>query len=79
MPASERGELTASYKMNQVSLRINRLKFKTSGELLVMLEAIYGIHLELVRVISTWNQLDLETLGFRPIMAQKFARTLMHA
>ena len=53
MPASERGELTASYKMNQVSLRINRLKFKTSGELLVMLEAIYGIHLELVRVIST--------------------------
>jgi hypothetical protein len=36
MHASEQGELTASYKMNRV--RINRLKFRTSGELLIMLE-----------------------------------------
>jgi hypothetical protein len=38
MHASEQGELTASYKMNWVSLRINRLKFRTSGALLIMLE-----------------------------------------
>ena len=56
--------------MNQLSLRNNWLKLKTSGND-QSFRGIYGMYLKLVkknRTMSTWNRLDLGTLGSRLIM-----------
>ena len=58
------------WRTNRLSLRNNRLKFTTSGKLSIALEESYEIYLKLVK--ENWkltcNWLDLETLGFWPIM-----------
>jgi hypothetical protein len=55
--------------MIRLSLRYNRLTFQTSGKISDCLRGIYGICLKLMKKTESWqhvNQLDLETLEFRP-------------
>jgi hypothetical protein len=57
--------------MNQLSLRNNWLKCKTSKKIPHHFRKscrIYPKLVEKLRKISTYNQLDLETLGSQPIM-----------
>ena len=57
-PINEWGELPAGNQMN-------RLKFKTAGELpITSQEFTEHTSREIDRKISTWNQLELETLRF---------------
>ena len=70
--------------MNHLSLRNNRLMFiETSWESPVILDESMGIYLDLIKEsqkkITTCDRLDLETLGFRPIMLTKSPRTLLNS
>jgi hypothetical protein len=58
--------------MNRLSLRNNRLKFKTLGKLSFVLEELENI--PQVNFMSTCNPLDLETLRSRPIMPKDLPR-----
>ena len=57
---------TGSYlQMNRLSLKNNRLKFKTAEKITDYFRGIYRIYLNLLkrnRRMSTGNQLDLQTL-----------------
>ena len=57
--------------MNRMSLRNNRLKFNTAGNLPIIFRGIYRIYFNLTkknRRMSTCNRLDLQTLGSQPVM-----------
>jgi hypothetical protein len=56
--------------MNRLSLRNNRLKFKTSGNLLIILEEFkaHTVPQQKNRKMSACDRLDLETFGSQPIM-----------
>ena len=63
--------------MNQLSLRNNRLKFKASWKLPIIVEESIEHPSNWVRKnwkLTTYNWLDLETLGFWPIMPKIFPR-----
>ena len=66
--------------MNRLSLRNNRLKFKSSGCLLIVIEDFYGICLKLMKKnrknMSTCDRLDLETLESPPVMLKILPRHL---
>ena len=58
-------------QMNRLSLRSQRLKFKTAGKFPIVLEQSMEYTSKLIKKnwkISTCSQLDLDTLGSRPIM-----------
>ena len=60
--------------MNRLSLRNNRLKFKTAGKLLISLEEFIEYTPNSIkenRRMLTCNQLDLQTLGSQPISMPK--------
>ena len=57
--------------MNWLSLRNNRLKFKTSWKLLIILGGIYRIYLKWTKNNQrdhNMQRLDLETLGLQLII-----------
>ena len=56
--------------MNRLSLRNNRLKFKSSGKLLIILDE--SKEMKKYQNITTYNRRDLETLGFWPFMPKNF-------
>ena len=58
--------------MKQLSLRNNRLEFKTAGKLPIILEVFieYAITKE-NRKMSTCNRLDLGILGYRLVIMPK--------
>ena len=58
-------------QINRLSLRNNRLKFKTAGNLPINLEEFYRIYPNLIKeswTMSTCNRLDLQTLGSQMVM-----------
>ena len=60
------GRTNSELQRNWLSLRINRLKFKTAGELLIVLEEFIeqaSNELKQNQRMSTCNRLDLESLG----------------
>ena len=61
--------------MNRLSLRNNRLRFKTSGELPITLEELMEYTSNQYRKtegsMSTCNRLDLQTLGSQPMIVPK--------
>ena len=71
--------LAAESQMHRLSLRNNRLQFKTSENLPIILEESteYASHPSKInREITTCNQLDMETLGIWPMMPRKSPWTL---
>jgi hypothetical protein len=63
-------------------MRNNRLKFKTSGELLIILDdsiEYTSNEGKQNRKMPTCNQLDLESLGSRPTMPKNFPGTASNA
>ena len=57
--------------MNRLSLRNNRLKFKTAGKTIDHLREMYRIYPNLIkekRRMSTCNRLDSQTLGSQPVI-----------
>ena len=57
--------------MNRLSSRNNQLKFETAGNLPIILEEFIEIYPNLIkenRKMSTYNRLDLQTLGSQPVM-----------
>jgi len=69
------GRTCSSVQMNLLSLRNNRLTFKTLGKLSIILEEFIDYTPLLIREnwrMSTCNRLDLQTLGSQPIMSKKF-------
>ena len=57
--------------MNRLNLRNNRLKFKTAGELLIILEEFIEYTPNLIKGnwrMSIYNRLDLQTLGSQPVI-----------
>jgi hypothetical protein len=75
-----RNRLNRLLQMNRLSLRNNRVKFTTAGNLPILLEEFIGIYPNLIKAnrrLSTCNRLDLQTLGSQPIMyAQTSPRSL---
>ena len=65
--------------MNQLSLRNNRLKFKTSGELPIVLEEYVEEYTlnewKQHRKMSTCNRLDLESLGSWPTLPNRLEQS----
>ena len=60
--------------MNRLSLRNNRLKFKTAGKITDHFRGIYRIYPNLTnenRRMSTCNRLDLQIPGSQPVMPTK--------
>ena len=58
-------------RMNRLSSRNNRLKFKTVGKITDHFRGIYGIYPNSIkehRMMWTCNRLDLQTLGSQPVM-----------
>ena len=65
------GRTGSCLQMNRSSLRNNRLKFKTTWKLPIILEEFHRIYPNLLkenRRMSTCNRLDLQTLGSQPVM-----------
>ena len=76
-----REELAVSLQMNWLSSSHNRLKFKTSGYLPIILEESIKYtsnEWKQNRKMSTCNQLDLESLGSCPTMPKNFPSTGPH-
>ena len=70
------GRTGSLLQMNRLSLRNNRLNFKTVGKLPVILEEFIEytpISIKENRRMSTCNLLDLQTLGSQPIMPKKLS------
>ena len=67
--------------MIPLSVRNDRLKnFQDFGKMTDRCRGIYGVYLKLTmenRKITASNRLDLETLGFRPIMPRKSPQALV--
>jgi hypothetical protein len=79
--SNERGEAATSYKTNWLSLRNNRLKFKTAGKLPVVLEELVEYAPPFYREklkMSTMEPVGLGSTGMSTDYAQKSisARTL---
>ena len=58
-------------QMNRLSLRNNRLKFKTAGKLPIILEEFYSMYPNLIKEnlrMWTCHRLDLQTLGSQPVV-----------
>ena len=71
LESNDWGEPAVNYKWTGWVLRNNRLKFMTAGELPIIFREIYRIYSNLIkenRRMSTYNWLDLQTLGSQPIM-----------
>ena len=69
------GRTGSMLQMNSLSLRNNRLKFKTARKLPIILGGSYRIyHPNLIQEsqrISTCNRLDLQRLGSQPVVVPK--------
>ena len=68
------GRTGSSLQKNRLSLRNNRLKFETSGEIPIILEESIeyaSIEWKQNRKMWTCNRLDLQTLGSQPVIMPK--------
>ena len=62
--SNEQGELNAKLQMNRLSLRNNRLKFKNSGQSLIIVDDLQNIPQISKKnyMIATCNRLDFDRL-----------------